>query len=248
MKRWLVPLLVAASAGAHAQPSAASPMSDEARAYLDRGEALYKAGEYVRAIAEFDAGQRIEAHPDFHYAKGQAYRKLGDCPRAVASYQAFLATRPPEEEAARAHANIERCPVSPPQEAPAQPAQQQQQEQPSPPRAAWYRDRLGGVLAGAGTLGLAVGTTYLVLGDRSVRSANAAGSLAQLEELGATARRERTSGAVCLAVGGALAVGAAVRYALVGRRERASSASRSARAISLSPQPSAIVLSWGGWF
>jgi hypothetical protein len=87
-----------------------------------------------------------------------------------------------------------------------------------------------------------------MLGERTVRSANDAGTLKQVEELGARAGRERTIGAVCLAAGGALVAGAAIRYVLVGRTERSSPASRSASTISLSPRPGAIAVSWGGWF
>ena len=249
----LVLLLVASSGTGHAEPT---PMSDAARAYFERGEALYAAGDYARAIEELERGQRLEPHPDFLYVLGQTYRKQGDCQKAVAQYQAFLATQPSEAEAVRASANIVRaiadawrarkdeeaartqftCPARAPTPAPPPPP-------PLRTERPWYRDRVGGVLAGAAVLGLAAGATFLVRGEQYIRRANEATTLKQVEELGAQGDRARTIGTVCIIAGGALAVGAAVRYVTRPRRR-----STPTTAIAVSPQATSLVLLWGGAF
>jgi tetratricopeptide (TPR) repeat protein len=211
-------------------------MSDAARPFFDRGAAAYDAGAYGEAIEAFEHGQHLDAHPDFLYALAQAYRKQGDCAHAIALYQAFLATRPPDDEADRARANLERCPLSPPPAPPAAaPAPLVE-----PPR---YLDMTGAVLAASGLIGVGVGTTYLILADRNNSRANHATTLAELEKLAATGSRERWIGALCVAGGGALVAGAVVRYAL---RRRAGDASK--RAVWVAPAPTAVTVLWGGTF
>lgn len=245
MKRVLVLLwLLASSVPGHAEPGAAAPMSEEARALLALGEKLYEAGDYTGAIEAFDRGLKLQAHPDFLYAKAQAYRKQGDCVNADAQYRAFLATNPPEDEAARARANLERCTPKEPATPTPTPPRFPPPPPPPPPHAAWYRDRLGGALAASGVLGLAVGATFLILGERDIRAANDATTLGELDDLGGKGRRERWIGAGCALAGGALAVGGAVRYARVRRTGRA----RAASTIAVSPQRAGISIWWSGGF
>jgi tetratricopeptide (TPR) repeat protein len=240
MRAVLAVLVIVALGGmARANPehAAARPMSESARPYFDRGAAAYQAGAYAEAIEAFEHGQRIDSHPDFLYALAQAYRKHGDCARAISLYQAFLATRPPDEEAERARANLERCPLSPlPPAAPVA-------APPASAEAPGYVDTTGVVLAGTGLVSAAVGATYLVLADQNISRANNATTLGALEKLGAAGSRDRWIGGLCLAGGGALVVGAAVRYALR-RRERPASR----RTISIAPAPAAVAITWGGAF
>jgi hypothetical protein len=229
----LVIVALGGIAGANPGPGTPRPMSEAARHYFDRGAADYEAGAYAEAIEAFERGQHLDAHPDFLYGLAQAYRKQGDCARAISLYQAFLATRPPDEEADRARANLERCPLVP---SPAPPP-------PPPVESPRDLDLAGAALAGGGLIGVGVGTTYLVLADRNVSRANSATLLAEREKLAATGSRERWIGAVCIAGGGALVVGAAVRYVL---RRRAGHASN--RTISVAPAPAALAVTWGGAF
>jgi tetratricopeptide (TPR) repeat protein len=229
MKALVIVLVLAASA--HAEP-----MSAEARAHFDRGRALYDAGSYAEAIAELTAGRELDPNPDFFYALGQAYRKLGDCAHAVENYRAFLATRPPEAEAERVEANLARCPILPtptpapptPTPTPAPTPTPMPVPMPMPMPAAdsslrrpFYRDVVGGVLAAGALAGTGTGGTLLILGERDARAANAAPALARFQQLSATARRERTIGAISIVAGGALAAGAVVRYIMAARRDPA---------------------------
>ncbi len=206
----------------------ADPMSPEARAHLERGTAAYQAGDYALAISELEAGVAIDADPAFLYALGQAYRKNGDCAHAVERYLAFLATHPPEADAAHARANITACPTPKHEEPVAPPAPpsppppppvvvHRDPPRPPPERAPFYRDVPGDLLAGGGLVGLGAGVTYFVLGERDASAANSAPTLAKLQQLSAASDRERTIGTFATIAGGALAVGAVVRYVMVAR-------------------------------
>lgn len=109
-------LLCVGAAGAQAQsraqaapqPQAAS-MKPAARAHLERGLRLYDLGRFEAASREFQAGYQIDPQPDFLYAAGQAYRKLGDCRKAAEYYRRFLQTGPAPPQAAAVGALLERC-------------------------------------------------------------------------------------------------------------------------------------------
>jgi tetratricopeptide (TPR) repeat protein len=204
-------LVVAALAPrlAHAE---ARPMSAEAKRAYERGKALVKSGDYAAAIATFDAAFEVEPHPDFLYVKGQAQRMMGDCAGAIASYRGFLASSPPKREAEVTRYNLARCEQELTRAKPVEPAPQPVfvvTERGTP----WYRDTLGGVLAGGAVLGAGVGVTFFVLADRSVDRANDADTLEiYLAEKDRVSTR-RTIGAIAVGVGGALAIGAVIRYA-----------------------------------
>lgn len=198
---------------------AGDKMSAAARRQLERGEQLFDQGDYAEAIATFDAGFAIEPHPDFLYAKGQAQRLSGDCVGAIASYRGYLASRPPAREAEATHFNIARCEAEltkqlaeqraePPAPAPA----------PTPvdttvPAPAWYRDWVGGVLAGGALVGFGVGATMLVAADRAVDRANNADFLPDYVHEKELAHSRRVIGVVSLIAGGVLATAAVWRYA-----------------------------------
>jgi hypothetical protein len=214
MHRFLANVLAAAAVVVVATTVASAdpkPMTDAARRELERGLSLFTAREYDRAIATFDAGFAIEPHPDFLYAKGQAQRMNGDCEGAVASYRGFLASSPPEEEAKLTRFNLARCEAEL-----ARTRRAPLPERPVPVELAadpWYRDPLGGVLAGGGVIGVAVGVTFLVLADRSVDRANDADDLETYLIEADRADGRRLIGKVSLVLGGALVTAAIVRYA-----------------------------------
>jgi tetratricopeptide (TPR) repeat protein len=254
MKTPLALLLIAMLCGvAHANPSPArAPINDAALPYFQRGSAHYEAGEYAKAIEAFEKGRRLDPHPDFLYAEAQAYRRSGDCARAISLYQAFLATHPPKEEAERARANVERCPLDlqPQAQAPEAPPHVPPTPVTTPPQAEspWYADVTGGALAAAGTIGVAVGATYLVMGDHNFRDANHAGTLsdgklADIEKLASTGSRDRRIGEWCIAGGSALLVGAIVRYALHRR-----SGGTTGSALRVTPAAGGAAVAWGGSF
>ena len=231
-------------------PALASPLRRPAREHLERGTARYKSGDYAGAITELELGRQLDPQPVFHYTLGQAYRKLGDCKSAVDHYTAFLESHPPEVDAAAVRKNIARCtpepekpiaqplgvasepaPVPPPPDpittppagtivAPdfdARPSDQPARD--DQPRH-WYRDIAGGALAAGGLGGIAFGATYFLRGEHDIVAANAATTIAHRQELSTVAHHERVLGTIGAVAGGALLVGAAVRYVLVGRDHR----------------------------
>jgi len=168
-------VLVASAAGA---AFADRKISDAAAVELERGEASFRAKDYVAAIKAFDAGYAIDPQPIFLYDKAQAQRLAGDCKSAIDTYREFLATEPPANEAVRAKKNIENCKATlpPPEEVAPPPAREQQHEvaepepaadpEPPPPSHAetsrWWRDSVGVSLLTTGVIGLGVGVGFAV--------------------------------------------------------------------------------------
>jgi tetratricopeptide (TPR) repeat protein len=228
----LVPALAAA------QPR---PMTAAAQHELERGRALFEAKQYAAAISAFDAGFAIDPHPDFLYGKAQAQRLGGDCRSALATYDAFLATKPPDKEARKARLNIERCaqvlaastPLPARTDPP--PAAHEPVAAPSPgappatgeaPRtdvvetrpAVWWRDRPGLVLAGGGAVALATAGTFALLARSAAASAGDAGSRPEYDGLVADHDRDRTTAGVAAAIGAVLVGAAVVRFVWVSQR------------------------------
>ena len=203
------------SSRAEAEPR---PVAAAAQTELDRARALFDAGDYTGSIAAIDAGFAIDPHPDFLYARGQAQRKLGDCTGAIASFRAFLASSPPERAAQAARTNIERCEAAAAAEPPAPRPPPTGGElgvtttPPPPDPPPWYRDRVGGFLAAGSAVALGAGVTFFLIADGHVDSTRDADGLDEYESERSAVTRNRTIGAISLAVGGALAAGAVLRY------------------------------------
>jgi tetratricopeptide (TPR) repeat protein len=247
--RFVAMAIVLVGSTAHADPG---PINTAARERLEHGTALYASGNYEAAIGEFELGRQIDPNPDFEYALGQAYRKLGDCKHAVQHYMAFLDTLPESELAQRkVRTNIAHCPIPDEPSPPAPPPPVRTVAAPPPSivithdeRIArpWYGDAPNAVIAGAGFGGLAVGVTYLVLADRDIATANAVKPIAQLQQLSATAHRERVIGASFTIGGGVLAATAIARYFILGRDRPAD------RVVSMSIDQTGAYAVWMGKF
>src|SRR5687768_16775932 len=71
------------------------------------GRQQYEAGDYAEAVASFRAA--YDAHPasEYLFNIAQSYRKLGDCPRALAYYRRFRQSEPPDEAKQVADRHIE---------------------------------------------------------------------------------------------------------------------------------------------
>jgi tetratricopeptide (TPR) repeat protein len=149
-------------------------MSDEARAHYERGLALYGEKDYAGAIRELDAGYALDPRREFLFAEAQAHRLNGDCQSAVPLYKRFLDSDPDDVQVNAAHIALARC-AEQMATAPAPPVRAAATSTTSPttttvpvlspsgspaPAGPWYKDTLGGVLAGAGIAALAVGTGF----------------------------------------------------------------------------------------
>jgi tetratricopeptide (TPR) repeat protein len=211
MVRYRAELAAIAIAFALAAPAAAladpRPMVEEAHREFERGQDQFAEGDYAGAIASYEVGFAIDPHPDFLYARGQALRLSGDCAGAIEAYHGFLASSPPDTEAKVTRFNIARCE----RELAAARRQADLRDEP------WYRDALGGVLAGGAVIALATGTAYLIVADQHVDKANDAYGLEEYYYEADLAHTDRKIGVVLGVAGGALAIAAVLRYSL---RER----------------------------
>jgi tetratricopeptide (TPR) repeat protein len=84
-------LLIAASPAARAATPAAER---EARHAFAAGEGYFRAGQYASALAEYQAGYAASPLPGFLINIAQCQRRLGDLPKARATYQKFLLVAP----------------------------------------------------------------------------------------------------------------------------------------------------------
>ena len=90
-------LLVAG--GEPAEAPAALPAPEQGsisggEALFRRGVAAYDARDYQEAITLFNAAYSVSKAPEILFDIGQAYRALGDCRRALESFDAFMAAAP----------------------------------------------------------------------------------------------------------------------------------------------------------
>lgn len=219
-------------------PAWAAPAADEAeyvRDVVGRAAAHVEAGRYDQALAVLDEAERERPLPVFVYVRATVEERRGDCERAIGLYRDFLAHEVPEadaEDARRGQARCRRELGLPPEDAPA--GQQPGGDEPrtddrgtgidrgdvEPPPRRWYADPLGGVLAGVGVVGLGVGVGLFAAGRADARAADEAADLQTFDDRAQRAVRLDRAGIATMAVGGALLVAGAVRYAVVGTRER----------------------------
>ncbi|HEX2569748.1 MAG TPA: tetratricopeptide repeat protein [Polyangia bacterium] len=69
----------------------AQAVREESKVHFDKATALYNAGKYDDAIAEYEAAHRILPVPDLDFYVAQALRKKGDRRRALQRYRQYLA-------------------------------------------------------------------------------------------------------------------------------------------------------------
>jgi tetratricopeptide (TPR) repeat protein len=124
---WAAALALAAATPAAANnepmPAAAAPAADpSADSWLRIGLERYERGDLTGAIEAFENGHARDARPLFLFALGQAHRRRGDCARARALFDSFLATAPNETQAAAAREQRRRCEVIVPAPVAAAPA------------------------------------------------------------------------------------------------------------------------------
>ena len=65
-----------------------------AKAHYIAGEALYKDGNFQKALHEFLAANELVPYPEFLLNAGQCFRNLGDGVNAIRMYEAYLSLAP----------------------------------------------------------------------------------------------------------------------------------------------------------
>jgi len=199
-----------------------------ARAHFEEAQERFESRDYKGAAAALDAAYAIEPASDLLYPWAQAERLDGNCKRAIELYRRFLAAEPPAEHARLAEENIVAC-----EELLARRRSEEPGPAPQPTDAAqgieaaaderpWQRDVAGGILVGTGAAGLVAGTGLLIAALHGASSAGEAADVGDYEQRVDRATLQRNVSIGAFVVGGALALGGALRYVLVARRQRAS--------------------------
>jgi tetratricopeptide (TPR) repeat protein len=215
---------IAAPASADVETGA---LEGEARVHYDLGVAAYAARDYEIAILEFRSAYHIDPRPELLFAWAQAERLSGDCPSAVLLYRRFLAAHPDPAQAHAAELPLLRCEQaleSRPQEARSETPRARPSSPPVPlarvpRRRAWYRDPLGGALAGAGVVSAGIGVGYALSALASATASKDAYTYDESRSLADQARGQRVTAGILLGLGSALCVAAVVRYVVVAGRE-----------------------------
>ena len=232
MRTVLITAIAATLAGltpsARAQDAAPTGNAAAADAKIASAKQHYAHAELGAALADLAEAYHLDARPDLLYAMAQIEVELGDCAGAVAHYKQYLATNPPakakdatekakaaceaklgvtptSEQTTRTTTTTVPVPVIVKQTAPIE----------TVPRP-FYKDPLGdGLAAGAIVVGGAGGVLYL-LARKDIDDSETAATLGAHDDLVNKAHDLRTYAVIAGSVGGALAVGAIVRWAMHG--------------------------------
>ena len=212
------------------------------QAFTD-AQAAFNAQNFEEASRLLEKAYMIEPKMDLLYPWAQAERNLGNCDVAIDLYQQFLDAGAEGQFAEAAQQNIDRCkeevgeeeeeefipaPTGDPLED--DPLEEEPEPEPEPepvkekddqPKTKkWYADPVGGVLFGVGLAGVGVGAGLLGVAGSTARGADdAATNDGYLEERD-RATKFRNGGAIVLSIGGALLVGAIIRYAIVAKKNK----------------------------
>ena len=85
-----VTILAALGAGAHAEPSAEQ--------LYDEGQQAFDRGDYTTAVSHWQSSYELSGLPLLVLNIAQAYRLAGNCGRALATYQQYIALDPTSEQ------------------------------------------------------------------------------------------------------------------------------------------------------
>ena len=196
-------------------------MRPEAAALYTRGLERFAARDYPAAIADLEAGYKIEPRREFLFSLGQAKRLAGDCKGAVALYQRFLATNPPAVQANATQIALGRCAqhlAEHPEVLVVEPTPPPPPPPPPPPK--WWHDPWGATLTGAGAVGVAVGIGFIAGSYAARGDADDAGGYDIYDRHWSTAESRWQIGVGTLAIGTALAAAGVTRFILVRRHLR----------------------------
>lgn len=214
--------------------AAAPARGDAAR----RAEAAFDAGDYDTAAEAAAEAYVVEGDPIYLYVRAQAERFGGHCEPAIEHYRQFIEAVPKGEAADAARDNITECEAVLAKAEPApEPAAPLEPAEPLPPLehapeadapdtnergAHWARDPVGGALAGAGVVALAIGGGLYGRAKADERSAMRATDVITYGERIDRAFTLSRAGVSVMIFGGALVVGGVVRWAVIAARTKRS--------------------------
>lgn len=197
----------------------------------DEAVAAWEREDWAQAADAFGRAFEVDPRPEFLWSRAQALRFGGDCEAAIEVYERFIAMQPPEVDQNSARGHIERCEAEvfanepkiedDPPPARVDPESTDDRPPPPPPKPRrWYTDPYGIGLLMGGLAASVVGSA--LVGSAHAIEGNASGAPSEhtyrfeIER----AQRRNVIGIACLGVGGALLVGSAIRFIIVGRRAK----------------------------
>jgi tetratricopeptide (TPR) repeat protein len=206
-------------------PAHAAPKGREAKAAFDRGVTAYQKQDYAAASEALRKSFELESDVETLFAWAQAERQQDHCDQAIVLYEKLLALELPDENRRVIADKLDECKalvavLAPePERAPeptttldesAPPAPASDSKEASP---RWWKDPIGGALAGVGVVGLGVGGYFLLSARNADADAKNATNYFEAEDLNAKAESRGRNGVIASLVGGGLLAGGIVWYA-----------------------------------
>lgn len=222
-----------------AVPAAAAPgFSDaEAQRLYDEGLERFEAGDFEGALERLDASIERERTTSALYAKAQSLNNLGRCREAVPIYNEIRSQVPANSEAgAVVKEALISCAEKMAQEdeepdlassvepepatdvAPIDEPTDEVEPASGKPRKRWYTDPYAPIFIGVGGVGVGVGAYFL--SEASKENARQPDQYDEFAAKGERVRQLQIQGGVILGIGGALVLTGAIRYAVLGARDR----------------------------
>ncbi len=228
-------------------PAPTDPAPPDAFELATQAEQAFREGRLEDVVELTGRAYELSGDPLHLYAMALAERKLGHCREALIHYARVLASTmtEPERYAAiteDARLGIQKCEATLQAQTEVQANTEipttELESSPAPSEAVvdaddtpsdgsvdrWYRDPWGGAMFGGGLGATASGAVLWGLSIRELDASTQLDDETRFAQARTRAQRLRTTAVVALAAGGALLTGAAVRYILVARRPRRSTA------------------------
>lgn len=218
----LAVLLIPALAFAQSVPE---PTNPKAKAHWEAANAASADGKFELAFKELEAAYSIEPATFLLYSLAQTQRLAGHCDKALVYFKRYLYSdiTPGQKDATRKA--IRECEAQIKQDQPPPPPTQETQPDP------WFKNPLGGALAGGSFIALSVSITFFVKSGNSQDRADKAATLGEWRVASEDAASQKTVGAVLLPVSLGLAAGAAYVYWRHGKQSSSTIVSTDGRSI-----------------
>ena len=214
-------------AAPHARAQDGKPDPAAADTKIASAKAHYAKAEMGAALADLAEAYHLDPRPDLLYAMAQIEVELGDCAGAVAHYKQYIATGPSpkgKEAAEKAKAACE-AKLGITETTPVTTTTTIEPVKPKPPEPIkkapelevvhrpFYKDGLGDTLAIGGVVAGAAGGVLYLMARKDIDDSETAATLQDHLDLVDKAHSLRTDAVIAASVGGALVVGAIIRWA-----------------------------------
>lgn len=220
-----------------------SARADSAEELFDAGQRAYDGGDYALAIGRWEESFRLSKEPGLLFNIAQAYRRAGNCTRALSSYQQFVASDPSSDRRQLADELVRELEgTCGSRQATRQPTEHVEIQQPSTKDSGRNLRVAGLVTGGAGTAlvvtGLLFGRRASAIGDEVSHACAQTCDWAEQKGKDGRGRRYATVGYVLDTVGVAAIAAGAITYYLGVRHDGIVAVPRG--------QEGGVVVTWSG--